>query len=191
MSEAPVGEITILLRSWSHGDRSALDQLIPKVYSELNRIAAAYLRRERSGHTLQATALVHEAYLRLINQKEVESNSRAQFFAIAANLMRQILVNHAERRLAAKRGGGKNVVLEEATALLGEPALDVLALDRALSKLAKLDPRQGRIVELRFFSGLTEKEIGAVIGISVITVQRDWRIARAVLHRELRGGGWN
>ena len=191
MSEAPGGEITVLLRSWSHGDRSALDQLIPKVYSELNRIAAAYLRRERSGHTLQTTALVHEAYLRLINQKEVESNSRAQFFAIAANLMRQILVNHAERRLAAKRGGGKNVVLEEATALLGEPALDVLALDRALSKLAKLDPRQSRIVELRFFGGLTEKEIGAVIGISVITVQRDWRIARAVLHRELRGGGWN
>ena len=188
MSEAPAGEITVLLRSWSRGDRSALDQLIPKVYSELNRIAAAYLRRERSGHTLQTTALVHEAYLRLVNQKEVESNSRAQFFAIAANLMRQVLVNHAERRLAAKRGGGKNVALAEATALLGEPSLDVLALDRALHKLSKLDPRQSRIVELRFFGGLTEKEIASVIGISAITVQRDWRIARAVLHRELRGG---
>ena len=185
------GEVTRLLQAWSQGNRTALDQLIPLVYSELCRIAAAYLRRERSDHTLQAPALVHEAYLRLVDQKRVEGNTRAQFFAIAANLMRQILVNHAEKHRAAKRGGGKKVILEEGTALIGEPQLDLLELDRALNKLAELDPRQSRIVELRFFGGLTQEEIADVEGISSITVGRDWRTAKAVLHKEIRSGGLN
>jgi RNA polymerase sigma factor (TIGR02999 family) len=191
MGKPDAGEVTLLLRSWSRGNRAALDQLIPLVYRELCRIATAYLRRERSDHTLQASALVHEAYLRLVNQKRVEGNTRAQFFAIAAKLMREILVNHAEKHQAAKRGGGNKVALEEGTALIGEPQLDLLALDRALHRLAELDPRQSRIVELRFFGGLTEEEIAEVVGISPVTVGRDWRTAKAVLHKELRSGGLN
>ena len=182
-------EVTRLLLSWSSGDRSALDELLPVVYRELRRLAASYLRRERPGHTLQTTALVHEAYLRMVDQRLVNSQTRAQFFAIAANLMRQILVNHAEAHRAAKRGGGNKVALEEAARLLEQPRIDMIDLHQAINKLAELDPRQSRIVELRFFGGLTEEEIAGVLEISESTVRREWRTARAVLHYELRHGG--
>jgi RNA polymerase sigma factor (TIGR02999 family) len=162
---------------------------VPYVYRELRGLAAAYIRRERPDHTLQATALVHEAYLRLVDQTQVQSPSRAQFFAIAANLMRQILVNHAKHHRAAKRGGGNKVELDENNAgAVQQPGIDLIALDEALEKLTQLDPRQARIVELRFFGGLTEDEIAGVLGVSAITVKRDWRIARAVLNRELGPG---
>jgi RNA polymerase sigma factor (TIGR02999 family) len=182
------GEITRLLLSLSHGDRTALDQLVPLLYRELRRIAAAYLKRERRGHTLQPTALVNELYLRLAAQKRLESHSRAQFLAIAANLIRQILVNHAERRRALKRDAGERIDLDNAVMLTVAPSLDVVAIDKALSKLAQLDARQSRIVELRFFGGLTEDEVAGVLGVSAVTVARDWRVARAMLHHELRSG---
>lgn len=188
MGKAESGEVTRLLSSWSEGRASALDELAPLVYRELRHLAAAYLRRERRDHTLQPTALVHEAYLRLVDQTDVECRNRAQFFAIAANLMRQILVNHARRHRAIKRGSGNKVALEEdAAAVLGQPLVDVLALDQALKQLARLDPRQARIVEMRFFGGMTEEQIGEALDVSPITVKRDWRIARAMLHEQLRG----
>lgn len=158
---------------------------MPLVYRELRRVAAGQLRRERSGHTLQSTALVHETYLRLVDQSRLDCRTRAQFFGIAANLMRQILVNYAERRRAAKRGGGRQVTLLESAGLIEQPQLDVLALDEALEKLAQLDPRQARIVELRFFGGLKEDEVADLIGVSTTTVEREWRTARAVLYGEL------
>jgi RNA polymerase sigma factor (TIGR02999 family) len=188
VSKPEIGEATLLLQSWSRGDKTALDQLMPLVYRELRRLAANYLRRERGDHTLQTTALVHEAYLKLVDQTRVDIHSRSQFFGVAANLMRQILVNYAERHRAAKRGGGNKVALEEAVAIVGQPQVDILALDQALNKLAAVDPRQSRIVELRFFGGLTEAEVAEVVGVSQITVQREWRTARAVLHNELRHG---
>jgi len=187
MSESEAGQVTRLLVAWSGGDRSALDQLTPLVYGELRRLAAAYIRRERRDHTLQPTALVHEAYLRLVNQGEVQSQSRTQFFAIAANLMRQILVNHAKRHRASKRGSGRKEQLQEAAAV-AQPQVDLLALNEALEKLAALDPRKGQIVELRFFGGLTEDQIAEVLDVSPITVKRDWRVAKAVLHSQLGGG---
>jgi RNA polymerase sigma factor (TIGR02999 family) len=187
MSEPDAGEVTRLLRAWSGGDRSALGQLTPLVYSELRRLAAAYIRRERRDHTLQPTALVHEAYLRLVNQGEIQSHTRAQFFAIAANLMREILVNHARRHRASKRGGGNKEQLE-ASAAIAQPAVDLLALNEALEQLARLDPRKAQIVELRFFGGLTEDQIADVLDISIITVKRDWRAARAALHSQLGSG---
>ena len=186
MAQPEPGDVTRLLQSWSGGDKKALEELVPFVYRELRALAAAYIRRERRDHTLQPTALVHEAYLKLVNQTQVESPSRAQFFGIAANLMRQILVNHARDRRAAKRGGGNKVALEEGAAgVVAERGVDFVALDEALDKLAQLDPRQSRIVELRFFGGLTEDEIAEVLGVSAITVKRDWRTARAFLHRRL------
>jgi len=177
--------ITALLHSWSGGDKRALDELVPLVYRELRRLAAAYLRRERREHTLQPTALVNEAYLRLVDQTRVDCRTRAQFFGIAANLMRQILVNHAKRHRAAKRDGGTRVMLDEAVAVAQRRDIDLLALDAALDRLATLDPRQSRVVELRFFGGLTEDEIAEVIGVSPPTVKRDWRLARAALYDEL------
>lgn len=187
-SPAPeAGEVTQLLMAWSGGDRAALDRLMPLVYRELRRLAAAYIRRERSGHTLQPTALVHEAYLRLVGQSEVQSPSRAKFFAIAANLMRQILVNHAKRKQAGKRGSGGKEPLHESSAVV-QPAVDLLALNEALEKLAELDARKCHIVELRFFGGLTEEQIAEVLGVSLTTVKRDWRVARAVLHTHLGEG---
>ena len=182
------GEVTALLLSWSGGDQQALDRLMPLVYRELRRLAAAYLRRERSGHTLQTTALVHEAYFRLVDQTRIDCRSRLHFFGIAANLMRQILVNHAKRHRALKRGGGNMAPLEECEAIVPfqqQSPVDLIALDQALDRLAGLDPRQSRIVELRFFGGLTEEEMAEVLGVSPITVKRDWRIARAVLHEQL------
>jgi RNA polymerase sigma factor (TIGR02999 family) len=168
-----------------------LSELVPFVYRELRRLAGAYLRRERQGHTLQPTALVHEAYLRLVDQTHVQSPNRARFFAIAANLMRQILVNHSKRHRAAKRGGGNKVAMEEGAGLVQQREVDLIALDQALEKLAHIDSRQSRIVELRFFGGLTEDEIAEVLGVSPRTVKRDWRIARAVLNHELREGVLN
>jgi RNA polymerase sigma factor (TIGR02999 family) len=184
------GDVTRLLLAWSGGDQGALDALVPLLYAELRRVAAAHLRRERSDHTLQTTALVHEAYLRLVDQTRVSGHSRAQFFAIAANLMRQILITHARRRNAAKRGGGHKVSLDEATVVSARSGLDLLALDQALTSLSHLDPRQSRIVELRFFAGMTEEEIADVLGISTVTVQREWRVARTVLHHHLEHGGF-
>jgi RNA polymerase sigma factor (TIGR02999 family) len=185
MSDAQPGDVTRLLQHWSCGDKEALNELVPLVYRELRRLAAAYLRRERRDHTLQPTALVHEAYLRLVDQARVDCHTRAQFFGIAANLMRQILVNHAKRHRAAKRGGGNRVTLEEAAGVVLQREANLIALDGALERLALLDPRQSRIVELRFFGGLTEDEVAEIVGVSPFTVKRDWRIARAVLYDEL------
>jgi RNA polymerase sigma factor (TIGR02999 family) len=187
MSEAEPGDVTRLLQSWSYGDKKALNELVPLVYRELRRLAAAYLRRERRDHTLAPTALVHEAYLRLVDQTRVDCRTRTQFFGIAANLMRQILVNHAKRHGAVKRVGGNRVTLEEAEGVAQPWEAGLIALDEALERLSLLDPRQGRIVELRFFGGLTEGEIAENLGVSPATVQRDWRIARAALYDELHG----
>uniref|UniRef100_Q028D8 RNA polymerase, sigma-24 subunit, ECF subfamily n=1 Tax=Solibacter usitatus (strain Ellin6076) TaxID=234267 RepID=Q028D8_SOLUE len=164
----------------------ALNELVPLVYSELRKIASGYLRRERPDHTLRTTALVHEAYIRLANQTHLECQGRTHFYAIAAHLMRQILVDHARERNAVKRGGGNKVALEEADAALSEGrAVDLIQLDHALDKLAELDPRQSRIVEMRFFAGLTEDEIAEVLGIAPVTVKRDWRAAKLLLFKLL------
>lgn len=180
--------ITHLLKEWSDGDRQALDKLTPLVYEELRHQAARYLRRERPGHTLQTTALIHEAYLRLIDAKDVHWQSRAHFFAIAANLMRRILVEHARRRDADKRGGSQvRVQLDEALAVADEADVDLLAIDEALDRLAAIDPQQARVVELRFFSGLSVEETAAALGVSPKTVKRDWSVARAWLRREIGG----
>jgi RNA polymerase sigma factor (TIGR02999 family) len=180
--------ITHLLKAWSAGDRQALDRLTPLVYEELRHQAARYLRRERPGHTLQTTALIHEAYLRLIDAGDVDWQGRAHFFAIAANVMRRILVEHARRRDADKRGGSQvRVQLDEALAVAKETDVDLLAIDKALDKLETIDPQQARVVELRFFSGLSVEETAAALGVSPSTVKRDWRVARAWLRREIGG----
>jgi RNA polymerase sigma factor (TIGR02999 family) len=180
--------ITHLLKEWSAGDPQALDRLTPLVYEELRHQAARYLRRERRNHTLQTTALIHEAYLRLIDAKDVHWQSRAHFFAIAANLMRRILVDHARRRDADKRGGSHvRVQLDEALAVADEADVDLLAIDEALDRLAVIDPQQARVVELRFFSGLSVEETAAALGVSPKTVKRDWSVARAWLRREIGG----
>ena len=178
--------ITHLLNEWNEGDEQALDRLIPLVYDELRQQAARYLRRERNGHTLNTTALVNEAYLRLVQAKEVRWQGRAHFFAIAANLMRRILVDHARRRDAEKRGGSNiRLTLDETIALAKESDVDLLAIDEALDKLATIDEMQARIVELRFFSGLSVEETAAALGVSPKTVKRDWSVARAWLRREI------
>ena len=184
-TRSPQG-VTQLLEKWSAGDDEALDQLMPLVYDELHRLAGAYLRRERQEHTLQPTALVHEAYLRLIGQHNTRWQNRAQFFGVAAQLMRRILVDHARGHHAAKRGGPRyQISLSRAPQFGEQPDLDLLNLHEALEKLAQLDPQQSRIVELRFFGGLTIDESAEVIGISHATVERDWRMARAWLQREI------
>jgi RNA polymerase sigma factor (TIGR02999 family) len=172
-----------MLLDWSQGDCIAAEQLFPLVYDELHRLAERQMRRERSDHTLQTTALVNEAYLRLIDQRRVSWQNRAHFFGVAAQLMRRILIKYAERRRAAKRGGGQyELQLEEADVVTDERATDLIALDHALTELAAFDPRQSRIVELRFFGGLNVEEIGVVLGISPATVKREWRVARAWLY---------
>ena len=180
-------DLTGLLVRWSQGDKGALDQLLPAVYDELHRMAARYVRRERPDHTLEPTALIHEAYLRLVDQHSVKWGNRAHFFGIAAQVMRQILVDYARAHQAAKRGGSKiKVPLDEA--LHGSPKheeLDLIALDAALTQLAKLDPEQGRLVELRYFAGLTIEETAEVMGISPATVKRKWTASRAWLRREI------
>jgi len=177
-----------MLAEWSDsGDRQALDQLIPVVYDELRRQASRYLQRERHGHTLQTTALVHEAYVRLIDQAGVRWQNRAHFFAIAAEMMRRILVDHARRRGAAKRGGDAlKLTLNEDLNASGERDLDLISVDEALTKLAALDQQQARVVELRFFGGLNVEETAEVLGISARTVKRDWQVAKSWIRRELR-----
>ena len=171
--------------AWRQGDRTALDRLIPLVYEELHRMAERYLRRERAGHTLQPTAIVNEAYMRLIGRRGVDWQDRAHFFAVAAQSMRRILVEHARRRDAKKRGGeGTQYLLD--TVVLTEPrAVDLVALDDALAKLSALDPEQGQVVELRFFGGLTEEEAAEVLAVSTKTIQRKWLAAKTFLYREL------
>jgi RNA polymerase sigma factor (TIGR02999 family) len=183
------GPVTQLLLAWSDGDRAALKELIPVVYPELRRIAGRYLRRERVGHTLQPTALVHEAYVKLIDQSRAQWQNRAQFFGVAAQLMRRILVDHAREHAAAKRGGGvRPVTLIDAIDASPGRGIDVVALDEALTRLTALYPEQGRLVELRYFGGLTIEETGEVLGISPATVKRQWAVARAWLLAHLDGG---
>jgi len=180
--------ITELLVGYGRGDKEALDQLMPLVYEELRRQAARYLRREQAGHTLQTTALIHEAYVRLVDQRNVQWQNRAHFFGIAGQMMRRILVDHARAKKRVKRGGSDlRVSLGEATVAVQDQGLDIVALDEALERLAQLDEQQSRVVELRFFSGLTVEETAAVMGISKATVKRDWSMAKAWLHRELAG----
>lgn len=186
--QLPQGEVTKLLHRWGAGDQAALDKLLPIVYNELRRIADSYLRRESSGHTLQATALVNEAYLRLVKAQGLEWQNREQFFGISANLMRQILVDHARRSAAAKRGGGgAAVTLDDNLGVKNECDEDLLLLDEALTKLADLDPFAARIVELRYFAGLTVEETASVLKTSPTTIKREWTTARLWLHREISG----
>ena len=184
-------DITRLLQEWQDGSRDALDQLVPLVFDELHLLASRYLARERRGHTLQPTALVNEAYLKLSGQREVDWQNRAHFFGIAAQVMRRILVDHARRTRRDKRGGDTpRVVLADAASVAGEAVIDpidAVALDRALSHLERLDAQQARIVELRFFGGLTIEETAEVMRLSAGTVKRDWSVARAWLYRELTG----
>lgn len=185
--------VTQLLIAWNNGDESARDELLPLVYQELHRLAGRYLGWERTGHTLQATALVHEAYLRLVNQQEVNWQNRAHFFAVSANIMRHLLVDHARSRQRAKRGGQViRITLNEETnannSATENRKLDLLALDEALNRLAEFDQRKSRIVELRYFGGLSFEETAEVLGVSEITIKRDWLKARAWLFRALGGG---
>jgi RNA polymerase sigma factor (TIGR02999 family) len=176
--------VTDLLLEWQHGDRDALDRLTPLVYDELRRTAHRYLQRERDGHTLETTALVNEAYLRLINQQKMDWQNRAHFFAVTAEVMRHVLIDHARRRHYLKRGGeAQYVALEEANAMTEVRAAELVALDEALDKLMKLDPRKSRVVELRYFGGLSLEETAEVLGISIMTVRRDWRAAKAWLYK--------
>ena len=183
------GDVTRLLLAWSDGDSKALDGLLPVVYQELRQIAARYLNRERVGHVLQPTALVHEAYLKLVDQDRVRWQNRAQFFGVAAQLMRRVLVDHARMQLADKRGGGATMLpLNDAAGSLQPPSVDVIAVDRALTRLASIYPEQGRLVELRYFGGLTIEETSEVLGLSPATVKRQWTVARAWLYRDLNEG---
>lgn len=181
-------DITRMLKDWSGGNREALNRLLPYVYNELHRQASRYLRRERSDHTLQTTALINEAYLKLIDQREVEWQNRAHFLAVAAQAMRRILVDYARTRKREKRGG-EDVKLQLDEAAINTPAneksIDLVALDEALTQLAEFDERQARVVELRYFSGMTEEETAEVLAISPATVRRDWNMAKAWLHRQL------
>jgi len=182
----PPSEVTKLLQDWSQGDASALERLIPLIFEDLRQIAGRLFQRESEGHTLQPTALVSEVYLRLIDQRQVHWQNREQFFGVAALLMRRILVDYAKGRYAAKRGSGiPKVPLDETIMVPEMRDLDVVALDEALSRLAEIDPRQGRIVEMRFFMGLGHEEIADVLDISATTVKREWRTARLWLFREL------
>ncbi len=179
-------EISDLLIAWGNGDRAALDQLMPLVYDELRRLAHHYLGRERLGHTLQTSALVNEVYLKLVNERAMQWQNRAHFFAVAANLMRIILVDYARRRNYAKRGGGaQRVSFDEALAVSDEQTADLLALDDALRALAAQDARKSQVAELRFFGGLSVEETAEVLKVSPVTVMREWRLAKAWLHREL------
>ncbi len=181
----PGGQVTVFLRAWSDGDRAALDRLTPIVYDELHRLAQRYMKGERPGHSLQTTALVNEAFMRLVDYKSMQWQNRAHFFAVSAQLMRRILVDHA-RRHNLKRGGGVQHVSLDQTAMVGdERAADLVALDDAMNLLAKLDPRKVQVVEMRFFGGLSVEETAEVLKISAVTVMRDWSTAKAWLYRQL------
>ncbi len=189
MLQSTSGVVTELLAKWRAGDQEALDALVPLVYNELRKAAHRYLRNERPAHTLQSTALVHEAYLRLRRQEVKEFENRAHFLAISAQLMRQILVEYARGRNAAKRNAGYRVMLDDTLNLFKARSVDLVALDDALKELARLDPRQSRVVELRFFGGLSTEETAAVLGISSATVKRDWSTARIWLRHQMTRSG--
>jgi RNA polymerase sigma-70 factor (ECF subfamily) len=185
--ESSGDDVTLLLGRIARGDDAAASKLIPLVYDELRRLAGGYMRRERKDHTLQATALVHEAYLKLTEQRSVDWQGRAHFFGIAAQVMRRILIDHARGHLRAKRGGGViPVPLDEALTFSPEQSLELVKLNESLERLAKLDPRQGKIVELRFFGGLTVEETAQMLGISAKTVKREWSMAKAWLHGDMK-----
>jgi len=186
VSESSPQPVSALLIKWRAGDQEALQALIPLVYQELRRIAQHHLQQERLDHTLQSTALVHEAYLRLMKQGPAEVANRAHFLAVASRLMRQILVDHARGHRAAKRGGGIKLELNDAMGAQNPQNMDLVVLDDALNELAKLDPQQTRIVELRFFGGLSIEETAEIVGVSPTTVKREWATARAWLRREVR-----
>jgi RNA polymerase sigma-70 factor (ECF subfamily) len=182
----PPQEVTQLLVDWGNGNQAALDRLMPLVYTELRQLAHRYMRRERPGHTMQTTALIHEAYLRLVDQNQVRWQHQAHFFGIAARLMRQILIEHARSHTRAKRGGGVGTIsLDEAAIVSQARATELLALDDALERLATIDPRKSQVVELRFFGGLSVEEAAQVLNIAPNTVLRDWRMAKAWLRREI------
>jgi RNA polymerase sigma factor (TIGR02999 family) len=186
MSVPSQTEITRYLLAWNEGDQAALQKLMPVVYDELRKLARSYLRKERTGHTLQATALVHEAFLRLIDQNSVQWQNRAHFFGVAAQMMRRILTNYAIARGAEKRGGkSQHISLEDVTGLSEHRDLDVVSLDQALNDLEALDPRQSRIVEMRFFSGLSIEETAEVMQLSPATIKREWSTARLWLRRKM------
>ena len=189
MQPQPGHEVTGLLRAWSAGDARALDALIPLLQRELHQIARRYMADQRPGHTLQSTALLNEAYLRLVDARRADWNDRSHFLAACSLIMRRVLVDHARARKAAKRGGGADLPLEEAWVSSPEPNVDLVALDEALDNLAKHDPRKAKIVELRFFGGLRVEETAAALAVSEETVLRDWRLARAWLARELSREG--
>jgi RNA polymerase sigma factor (TIGR02999 family) len=181
-------EVTRLLVDWGNGDQAALDELIPLVYDELHRLAGRYMRRESQGHTLQTSALINEAYLRLIDQKSVQWQNRAHFFGVAAQLMRRILVDHARSRARAKRGGGAQMVSLAEQGGVSKEVAEVIALDEALKNLAEIDPRKSQIVEMKFFGGLTTEEVAEVLKFTTRTVEREWRKAKAWLHRAISKG---
>ena len=186
--KAPRGEITELLRAWSGGDQKALAELAPIVYAELHRLAGRYMKRERPGHSLQTTALVNEAYMRLVDYKRMRWQNRAHFFAVSAQLIRRILVEHARRRNLKRGGNVEHVSLEQAAVVGGSQSDDLVALDDAMKRLAQFDSRKEKVVELRFFGGLSVDEIAEVLKVSTVTVMRDWSTAKAWLYRELAGG---
>ncbi|HVP48950.1 MAG TPA: sigma-70 family RNA polymerase sigma factor [Bryobacteraceae bacterium] len=179
------GDVSELLRAWSDGDQSALERLTPIVYDELHRLASRYMKRERSGHSLQTTALVNEAYMRLVNYKRTQWQNRAHFFAVSAQLMRRILVEYARRHNLKRGGGVQHVSLEEAAVVGGGRAMDLVALDDAMNALARLDARKAQVVEMRFFGGLSVEETAEVLKVSPVTAMRDWSTAKAWLYREL------
>lgn len=183
----PAESVTGLLKNWCEGDAQALERLLPLVYAELRRLAQGYMRREGPDHTLQPTALIHEAYVRLIDQKRVSWQDRSHFYGVAARLMRRVLLKHAEAKQALKRGGDRRrVPLREELAVGSRRVEDLLAVDQALESLEALDPRQAQVVELRFFGGFTVRETAELLGLSPVTVKREWRSARAWLQRRLR-----
>lgn len=186
--DSEVEEVSRLLRAWSEGDAAALEKLTPIVYQELRRLARRYMGAERPGHSLQTTALVNEAYLRLVDYKRMQWQDRAHFFAVSAQLMRRILVEHARRRNLKRGRGLARVSLEQAAACGGARARDLVALDDAMDELGRLDPRKVQVVEMRFFGGLSVEETAEVLRVSPVTVMRDWNTARAWLYRELAGG---
>ena len=185
MTAASPQEVTRLLAAWSDGDEAALEQLVPIIHTELRRLARHYLKRERPGHTLQTSALVNEAYVRLINWKTARFESRAHFFGVSAQLMRRILVDFARHRPRVQGDSVRHVSLEEALSVAAEPGADLVALDEALVQLAQLDPRKARIIELRFFGGMSVDETAEFLGISPATALREWQKAKAWLYREL------
>lgn len=182
---AESGEISALLRAWTGGDKAALDRLTPIVYNELRRIARRHLRSERAGHTLETTALVNEAYLRLVDCERMRWQDRAHFFAVSAQVMRRILVDHARRRNLKRGGAAPRISLEEAARVSPRPDADLVALDDAMQAFERLDPRKARVVELRFFGGLSVEEMAEVLQVSNVTVMRDWNSAKAWLRREI------